>query len=101
MALRLVQGDRNMSSWISLGFELLRQTHLFIIHPVTCSCIWLFTKHQVAITGIRQALCQLPGKQSASETLCPFTQENVKSLPKENQIHAIVGPAPNACAKFI
>ena len=66
-----------------------------------CSYIWLFTKHRVAITGICQALCQLLGKRSASETLCPFKQENVKSLPKENQIRAIVVPAPNACAKFI
>lgn len=51
--------------------------------------------------SICQALCQLLGKPSSSETLCPYIQENVKSLPKENQINTIVVLSPNACVKFI
>lgn len=51
--------------------------------------------------SICRALCQLLGKQSSSETLCPYTQENVKSLPKEkstrlsfcHQIHLSPGLA--------
>lgn len=90
--------ERPDQLWVwAVGFSVIHTSLPSIIHPVTYSHICSFTKH--LLNGHHYV--PAARKTKFKETLFLYTQENVKRLPKENQINTTVILSPHACIPFI